>query len=164
MDAKISLEAQADSAKLSEQQTDTKKPTLKATETTETSEKTDLSDDYIIFNEEDVAACCNAFWLMFKANYPDLELLTESEKASLGRLWLPFFKKYLSENWKIIGIPFFATTGLLLPKLAKARKIKSEKKEKEKTKDKVGKLTCKYCDQIFSSSELKKHEESCTKK
>jgi len=65
-------------------------------------------------------------WSVLKIKWP-LEQLTKEEKDSLSKMWLPSFKKYLSENWAYIGIPFLSTLGIFGPKIAKARKLKKEK-------------------------------------
>jgi len=46
---------------------------------------------YMNFTEDGVAASFNALFLMFRLDYPDLELLTENEKKALGTMWLPAF-------------------------------------------------------------------------
>jgi len=63
-----------------------------------------------IFDEESVSATLNAIFLMFRFSYPDLELLTKEEKDSLGKVWLPAFNKYLTDNWAIIGFEKFYST------------------------------------------------------
>ncbi len=65
-------------------------------------------------------------WSALKIKWP-LDQLTTEEKDSLSKMWLPSFKKYLSENWAYIGIPFLSTLGIFGPKIAKARKLKKEK-------------------------------------
>jgi len=91
------------------------------------------------FDEKGVAASFNAIFLMFRLAYPDLELLSEEEKDSLGKMWLPAFNRYLTEKWAIIGVPFVATVGIFLPKIIKARRLKkAEEKEERQTKDKRG--------------------------
>lgn len=84
----------------------------------------------IIFDEKAVSATLNAFFLMFKMGYPDLELLTNDEKESLGKVWLPAFNKYMTENWAMIGIPFLATLGIFIPKIVEARKKKKIRESK----------------------------------
>ncbi len=83
-----------------------------------------------MFDEESVSATLSAIFLMFRFAYPDLELLTEDEKKSLGKVWLPAFNKYMTENWAIIGVPLFATAGIFLPKLVEARKRKQIRNSK----------------------------------
>lgn len=85
----------------------------------------------IIFDEKAVSATLNAFFLMFRLGYPDLELLTNDEKESLGKVWLPAFNKYMTENWAIIGIPLLATLGIFIPKIVEARKKKKIRDSKE---------------------------------
>jgi len=98
----------------------------------------------IIFDEKAVSATLNAFFLMFRLGYPDLELLTNDEKESLGKVWLPAFNKYMTENWAIIGIPFLATLGIFIPKIVEARKKKKVRESKaeglEKQKETDSKL------------------------
>jgi len=84
----------------------------------------------IIFDEKAVSATLNAFFLMFKMGYPDLELLTNDEKESLGKVWLPAFNKYMTENWAMIGIPLLATLGIFIPKIVEARKKKKIRESK----------------------------------
>lgn len=134
-------------------------PVLKEGET-----KTEVSS--IVFEPEDVSAAIAAFWLMIKIMYPELELLTDQEKASLGRLWLPAFQKYLSENWKVIIIPLLSTMGIMFPKIKKARDKKKDKKvnkELQKTRDeeKPKQLTCPYCNKLFDRKLIEDHKEKC---
>ncbi len=70
-----------------------------------------------------------SIWSVLKIKWP-LEQLTTEEKDSLSKMWLPSFKKYLSENWAYLGIPFLSTLGIFGPKIAKARKLKKEKDRK----------------------------------
>jgi len=68
-------------------------------------------------------------WSVLKIKWP-LEQLTKEEKDSLSKMWLPSFKKYLSENWAYIGIPFLSTLGIFAPKIITARRLKREKELK----------------------------------
>lgn len=67
-----------------------------------------------------------AIWSILKIRWP-LDQLTKDEKESLSKMWLPGFKKYLSENWAYIGIPFLSTLGIFLSKTVKARELRKEK-------------------------------------
>jgi len=82
---------------------------------------------WINFDSEGVAATFNAFYLMLRITYPELEALSPEEKQSLGKMWLPAFQKYLTENWAFIGVPLIATIGMMLPKIAEARKKKKSR-------------------------------------
>ena len=70
-------------------------------------------------------------WSALKIKLP-LDQLTKEEKEILSKMWLTPCKKYLSENWAYIGIPFLSTLGIFAPKIAKARKLKKEKETKNK--------------------------------
>lgn len=100
--------------------------------------------DWEHFDEEGVSASINAFYITIRVAYPELESLSLEEKKSLGKMWVPAFKRYLTENWAYIGIPFLATMGMFMPKLVAARSKKkslgdskeSEKATEEEKKDK----------------------------
>lgn len=66
-----------------------------------------------------------SMWSILKIKWP-LDQLTKEEKESLSKMWLPGFKKYLSENWAYIGIPFLSTLGIFSPKIVRARRLKKE--------------------------------------
>jgi len=126
------------------------------------------------FDAEGVSATLNAFYLLIRVTYPELEALTPDEKTSLGRMWLPAFQRYLTENWAYIGIPFLATMGIMLPKVAEARKKNKAKKEetptnkkaKEEQKErKERKIICPDCKAEFNSFvTLRDHKRICPKK
>jgi len=81
------------------------------------------------FDQKAVSASINSFYLMLRAVYPDLELLTEEEKDSLGNLWHTAFNKYFTDKYAELLIPFVATFGMLAPKILEARKKKKNSKE-----------------------------------
>jgi len=114
----------------------------------------------MIFDEKSVSATLSAIFLMFRFAYPDLELLTDEEKDSLGKVWLPAFNKYLTENWAIIGVPLFATAGIFLPKLIKARKAKQMREGKGETKAKQQEIDSKLKER---ADQIKKDQEEKTK-
>jgi len=64
---------------------------------------------------------------MLRTVYPDLVLLTDEEKDSLGALWKSAFNKYLTDNFAEIVIPLMATFGIFAPKILEARKKKKER-------------------------------------
>ena len=68
-----------------------------------------------------------------------LDDLTKEEKKALGGMWIPAFRRYLTEKWVIFGIPLSATLGIIMPKIANARKEAKSKKSSEikDTKDNV---------------------------
>lgn len=98
------------------------------------------------FDSDGVGATFSALTTMIRMAYPEMEMLSEIEKNSLGKMWLPFFQKYMTENMAVVGVPLLATFGMLIPKITKARKLHNEnqakkdkeektKKEKEEKKD-----------------------------
>jgi len=76
-----------------------------------------------------VEAVFEGLWAGLRIWWP-LDDLTKEEKEALGSMWLHAFRKYLTEKWAIIGIPLSATLGIIMPKIANARK-KSKDKEKK---------------------------------
>jgi len=114
----------------------------------------------MIFDEKSVSATLSAIFLMFRFAYPDLELLTDEEKDSLGKVWLPAFNKYLTDNWAIIGVPLFATAGIFLPKLIRARKAKQIREGKGETKAKQEEIDSKLKER---ADQIKKDHEEKTK-
>ena len=81
------------------------------------------------FDTKAVSASINSLYLMLRTVYPDLELLSDEEKDSLGSLWKSAFNKYLTDNFAEIIIPLMATFGIFAPKILEARKKKKLKKE-----------------------------------
>lgn len=81
------------------------------------------------FDVKAVSASINSLYLMLRTVYPDLELLSDEEKDSLGALWKSAFNKYLTDNFAEIIIPLMATFGIFAPKILEARKKKKLKKE-----------------------------------
>jgi len=83
-----------------------------------------------IKNEQiDVTAVATAFeglWALLKLWW-SLESLTKEEKESLGSIWLPAFRKYLTENWVYIGLPLISTIGIFTKHIKEARDKKKEK-------------------------------------
>jgi len=79
------------------------------------------------FDTKAVSASINSLYLMLRTVYPDLELLSDEEKDSLGALWKSAFNKYLTDNFAEIIIPLMATFGIFAPKILEARKKKKER-------------------------------------
>ena len=87
-----------------------------------------------------VEAAFEGLWTIPKLWWP-LESLTKEEKEALGRMWLPAFRKYLSEHLAYIGLPLLATTGIFAKHIKEARDKKKEKDaEQEKSKKSNEKL------------------------
>ena len=72
-----------------------------------------------------VESAFQGLWTLLKIKWP-LEKLTKEEIESLGRIWLPLFRKHLSENWAYIGLPILAAIGIFGKHIIKARRIKKE--------------------------------------
>ena len=83
---------------------------------------------------EMVGELINGFWLLVKIKWQILEELTEEEKQSIGRLWIPAAKKYLPEWWLVIGWPTLYTLALIVSHILDARR---KQKEREKRKQKL---------------------------
>jgi len=81
------------------------------------------------FDVKAVSASINSLYLMLRTVYPDLELLSDEEKDSLGALWKTAFNKYLTDNFAEIIIPLMATFGIMAPKILEARKKKKLKND-----------------------------------
>jgi len=79
-----------------------------------------------------VESTFEGLWTILKLKWP-LEDLAKEELQSLGRMWLPIFKRYFSENWAYIGLPFFAAIGIFGKHIIKARAKKKERENKEQT-------------------------------
>jgi len=79
-----------------------------------------------------VESTFEGFWTILKLKWP-LEDLTKEEIQALGRMWLPIFKRYFSENWAYIGLPFFAAIGIFGKHIIKARAKKKKRENKEQS-------------------------------
>jgi len=83
------------------------------------------------YDEGSVSATFSALFLTFRMAIPDIELLTQEEKNALGKMWLPAFNLYMSnEKWAVIGIPIMGTLGIFLPKILEGRKKGKIRKSK----------------------------------
>ncbi len=88
---------------------------------------------------ESIEAVFEGLWAGLRLWWP-LDDLTKEEKKALGGMWIPAFRKYLTEKWAIFGIPLSATLGIIMPKIVNARKEARAKKMKSseiKDKDNV---------------------------
>ena len=84
---------------------------------------------------ESIEAVFEGLWAGLRLWWP-LDDLTKEEKKALGGMWIPAFRKYLTEKWAIIGIPLSATLGIIMPKIANARKeARAKKMKSSETKD-----------------------------
>jgi len=79
-----------------------------------------------------VESTFEGLWTILKLKWP-LEDLTKEEIQALGRMWLPIFKRYFSENWAYLGLPFFAAIGIFGKKIIKARAKKKKREDKEQS-------------------------------
>ena len=77
-----------------------------------------------------VAAAFEGLWTLLKLWLP-LESLTKLEKESLGMMWLPAFRTYLTENWVYIGLPLISSIGIFTKHIKEARIKKKKREEKE---------------------------------
>jgi hypothetical protein len=79
---------------------------------------------------ESIEFVFDGLWMLLKLKWP-LESLTQEQKESLGRMWLPAFKKYLSEHWMYIGIPLISTIGIFGVNIIESRDKKKKREHKE---------------------------------
>ena len=85
------------------------------------------------YDEFSVSATLDGFYQTVRALFaPAAELLTDEEKSSIGKMWQPLFNRFITEDWQIVGVAVMGTSGIFMPKIIKARKIKKEKDAKKK--------------------------------
>ena len=90
------------------------------------------------YDEKGVSATIDAFYLILRSGFaPESDLLGDEEKTSLGRMWTPIFQRYFTEDYQVIGVAVIGTAGILIPKLAKGRKIKKDKQVKERKEEEI---------------------------
>ena len=112
------------------------------------------------FDVKAVSASINSLYLMLRTIYPDLELLSEEEKDSLGTLWKSAFNKYLTDSFAEILIPIMATFGIFAPKILQARKKKQLRKIDSKLiPDHIQEQADKIKDEVAKKEEEEKQEE-----
>ncbi len=84
------------------------------------------------YDEQSVSATIDGLYQTIRAVFaPIAEELTDTEKASLGTIWKPIFDTFVKENWQVVGIAFTGTLVIIMPKIAKARKLRKENKLKK---------------------------------
>lgn len=122
--------------------------------------------NYNNFDAEGVGATFQALFVVLRMTIPEIEMLTDREKESLGKMWLPAFQRYLSENWQIIGIPTLATLAMIIPKVSDGRKKKKKREELEEKQEaeKDNQRRCEHCNKTFKKSEIEKHKMECSEK
>jgi hypothetical protein len=79
---------------------------------------------------ESIEFVFDGLWMLLKLKWP-LESLTQEQKESLGRMWLPAFKKYLTEYLAYIGIPLISTIGIFGVNIIESRDKKKKREHKE---------------------------------
>jgi len=113
-----------------------------------------------VFDEKAVSAVFSALFLTFRMAVPDMELLTDEEKETLGKIWKPAFNIYFSnEKWAVIGIPTLATLGIAMPKILAGRKKGKIRKSKEEGLEKQKEIDTKVDNQ---AKEIEKQKNSKT--
>jgi hypothetical protein len=116
------------------------------------------------YDEGSVSATFSALFLTFRMVVPDIELLTPEEKSALGKMWLPAFNLYMSnEKWAVIGIPVMATLGIFLPKLLEGRKKGKIRKSKLEGNLRQKEIDDKNEDRQNEILQLKQNQQSPTK-
>jgi len=87
-----------------------------------------IQSEYI--DPESIEFAFEVLWMLLKLKWP-LESLTQEQKESLGRIWLPAFRKYLTKHWAYIGIPLISTIGIFGINIIESRDKKKEIERKE---------------------------------
>lgn len=85
--------------------------------------------------EESISIFWDGVWQLMKLKWSMIEEFTQEERKSLGKMWQPFFEKYTSEKFILLGIPTIMTFGILGKHIREARKIRKENKLKEEKKE-----------------------------
>lgn len=130
---------------------------------------------YDHWTKKGIGALFQAFMLPTKAVWPEMPSLSDEEKENLGEVWLPAFQRYGDEKLQFLVFPALATMGVMIPHFAQGRKLHKEavaQKEKKKVDekateqetDRVNKLTCRFCNELFDSMHIKAHENACPKR
>ncbi len=130
---------------------------------------------YTHWDAQGVGAVFDAMLTPLRIAWPETPPLSDSTKQSLGEMWLPAFQRYGDEKLQYLVFPAIGTIGILAPVIVEGRrkhKEKEEKKKKDKESDKlskeeverVNKLTCKFCNEMFDSAHIKGHEGTCKKR
>lgn len=85
---------------------------------------------------DSIGGLCQGMMAAIKSILPDLELLSDEEKKSIGAILLPPFSRISDERIQLYLFPIIGVLGIMGPKIAKARKIKKERNLKEKKVEK----------------------------
>ena len=89
------------------------------------------------YHPTSVQATCDAFYNLLKVVFAPLaEDLSDKEKEALGSVWTPIFQKHFADGNKVIAVAALSTTGILMPKLAKGRRLKKEKEVQNEISEK----------------------------
>jgi hypothetical protein len=116
------------------------------------------------YDEGSVSATFSALFLTFRMAIPDIELLTNEEKNALGKMWLPAFNLYMSnEKWAVIGIPIMGTLGIFLPKILEGRKKGKIRKSKLEGNLRQKEIDDKNESRQNEITQMKKQEQSPTR-
>ena len=150
-----------------------KETTQLKTQTKEASEFTPIVYDQ--WSAIAIGAVFEGLLSPLRAVWPEMRGLTDKEKESIGEMFLPGFQRFGNELFQFFIFPLIGTVGILGPKIAKGRKLHKEAQEKKKTKkqddklsieekDRINKLTCTFCNEMFDSAHIKSHQETCKKR
>lgn len=84
---------------------------------------------------ESVSIFWDGVWQLMKLKWSMIAPLTPQERDSLGKMWQPFFEKYTSEKFIILGIPTIMTFGIFAGKIREGMRLKKERKLREEKKE-----------------------------
>lgn len=80
----------------------------------------------------------DGLWMLLKLKW-SLDSLTQEQKESLGKMWLPAFRKYLSTHWIYIGIPLISTIGIFGINIMEGKRMQKQLAQKETEKNQTKK-------------------------
>ena len=141
---------------------------------TQTKEDVELSPvPYNHWSAIAIGAVFDGLLAPLRAMTPEIKGLSDEDKESIGRMFLPGFQRFGNELFQYVIFPLIGTAGILGPKIAKGRRLHKEAEKKKKQEkldnksteeDRVNKLTCNFCNEIFDSAHIKGHEDTCKKR
>ncbi|KAG2478604.1 MAG: hypothetical protein NPMRTH1_400013 [Nitrosopumilales archaeon] len=115
-----------------------------------------------VFTEETLKQFWLGIWTLLQIKWKLMEDLSDEETKTLAKLWRPFFQKYTSEKFVLLGIPCIVTIGIfgkhILQALHERKKIENKEEKNSDTKSQK-KPDNKKSDKFTSKSGMVYNEE-----